>query len=163
MPDAAGQLIIEMQPGVESCDDTQLAARYRAAIDAVGPVPLLAEIFRRFEDATLKGWLLCLSFVWEDLPFAAWKEILYRISDDDSAVYQFVPFATEFLAIDIAAVIRDDPAVHPSARIFTARQFPKGGPPPGSDWVRQVLLDHGIEVHRLWRRLAAEGAPMRTR
>jgi hypothetical protein len=37
----------------------------------------------------------------------------------------------------------------------------RGGPAPGSEWVRDVLADHGVDQHQLWRRLAAEGAPMK--
>lgn len=165
MGQAAGKLVLQMQKDVENCangDDGELESKYRSAVEAVGRAPLLIELFRRFEDSTLTGLLLCLSFAWKDLSFADWKRVLYGISDDTSAIYQFVPFATEFLAIDIASVIREDPAVNVTARTFTARQFPKGGPAPGSDWVRRALHDRGIDAHQLWRRLAGEGAPMRS-
>jgi hypothetical protein len=164
MESAASRLVYELKDDVNACtlgEEIDVQAKYGTAIDAVGAVPFLTEVFLRFADATLTGWLLCLTFVWKDLPFQAWKEILYRISGDAPAVYQFVSFASEYLAVNIVQIIHEDPAVNEPARILTSNQFPKGGPRPGSEWVREVLEDHGVNQHQLWRRLAAEGAPMK--
>jgi hypothetical protein len=164
MPKTADELISEMKEDVEvwlSGKEVDLDAKYRAAIDATGPILFMAEIFRRFGDTTLSGWLIRLIFVWRDLPFAAWKQVLYRVSNDTSAVYQFIPFVTEYLAIDIVRIIHEDPSVDGTARTFADARFPRGGPAPGSEWVRDILADHGVDQHLLWRRFAAEGAPMK--
>lgn len=164
MPKSAGELISEMKYDVEvwlSGTEVDLEATYRAAIEAVGAVPFVAEVFRRFGNSTLIRWMIRLIFVWSDLPFAAWKEVLYRISDDTSALYQFIPFVTEYLAVDIVRIIREDPALDEAIRIFADARFPRGGPAPGSEWVFDVLADHGVDQRQLWRRLAAEGAPMK--
>lgn len=164
MAEIAEQLIGEMKNDVEvwvSGNEIDLESRYRTAIDAVGAVPFLAELFRRFGDATLTHWLIRLTFVWKDLPFVAWKQILSHIWDDTSAIYHFVTFVTEFLAIDIVRMIHEDLAVPETARDFAAARFPRGGLDPGSAWVQEMLADQGVDRRLLWRRLAAEGAPMK--
>jgi hypothetical protein len=164
MAESASKLVDELKDDVNAWmrgKDVDVRGKYGEAIDTVGTVPLLTEVFRRFADTTLTGWLLCLAFVWKDLPFRAWKEILYRISDDDPAVYQFVWFASEYLAVNVVKIIHEDPAVSETARILARKQFAGGGPPPGSEWVREVLEEQGVNQSQLWRRLADEGAPMR--
>jgi hypothetical protein len=162
--ESASKLVDELKDDVNACTlgkEIDVQAKYGTAIAGVGAVPFLTEVFLGFADTTLTGWLLCLTFVWKDLPFQAWKEILYRISADAPAVYQFVWFASEYLAINIVQIIHEDPAVNQPARILARNQFSKGGPRPGSEWVREVLEEHGVNQHQLWRRLATEGAPMK--
>src|SRR5262245_5675449 len=111
-------------------EELTLEPRYGAAIAAVGVVPFMAELFQGMGDTKLLSWLIVLTFFWKDLPFTAWKHILYQLSDNAPAVYQFVTFVTEFLAIDIVRVIHEDPAVHETARNFAAARFPGGGASP---------------------------------
>jgi hypothetical protein len=99
--------------------------------------------------------------MWTNLPFQAWQEVLRRISGHSPAIYQFVPFASRFLGLDMVRMIQDDPQVEEVGRAFAAYNFPNGGPPPGSEWVRERLAELGVDQAQLLRRLAAEGAPMR--
>jgi hypothetical protein len=157
------QLIARMTEDLEnwSAEPVDLQAKYGESIAAVGAVPLLAELFRRFGDSRLLRWLIRLAFVWRDFPYPAWQEILHRLSADEPALYQLVSFASEFLAIDMVRAVREDPALPQTARDWVSAQFPRGGPLPGSDWATEVLADNGIEASQLWSRLADEGAPMR--
>ena len=164
MTESAARLIGEMTGDVEVWRtglEVPLEPKYRGALESVGAVPFMAELFRRRGDATLSHWLIQLAFFWKDLSFADWKQVLYRISDDATVVYRLVPFFTEFLAIDVVRMIREDPGVHETARIFAAAGFPDGGPKPGSAWVSEICEEQGIDIRRLWRRLADEGAPMK--
>lgn len=164
MQGSAVRLLDEMKRDVDAWlhgEEIDIAAKYRAAIESVGMVPLFAAVFLRFGDATLSGWLMCLIPIWKSLSFGEWKGVLYEISADAPAIYQFVPFATEYLGINIVRIIAEDPAVDNVAREFVARQFPEGGPTPGSEWVRERLEENGVDQSQLWSRLAAEGAPMK--
>lgn len=138
-----------------------LGGRYRAAIEQVGAVPFLVEVFGRFEDSMLSVWLMATTFVWKDLGFDAWKEVLRPLASNVDALYQFVIFAAEYLAIDILSVIRNDTSLPEAGRAFAARQFSKGGRPPGSRWLREQLQERGVDQPAMWRRLRAEGAPMK--
>jgi hypothetical protein len=142
--------------------ELDLHAKYGDAIRDVGAVPFFAEVFRRLGDATLSRLMTHLTHVWKDLPYESWKEILYRISGDTGAVYQFIWFACEYLALDAVRLIREDPAVDQTARGVADFDFPRGCPQSGSEWIREVLEDHGVDPQQLWRRLADEGAPMRS-
>jgi len=102
-----------------------------------------------------------LPFAWKDLPFSSWKEILYRISSNDQAAYQLVWFIPEFLGIDVVSLIRNDPRVNETAREVVRVHFPGGGPGAGTAWTKDLLHDNGVDQPALWRRLAAEGAPMK--
>jgi hypothetical protein len=162
--DPAFKLVDEMKQDVAAWlrgDEIDVAAKYRLAIESIGMPVFFAAIFLRFADATLSGWLLCLIPLWKDLNFAGWKEVLYRISSSAPAIYQFVPFAVEYLGIDMVRVIAEDPAVDNVAREFAAREFTEGGPPAGSDWVRERLEENGVDQKQLWSRFAEQGAPMK--
>jgi len=97
-----------------------------------------------------------VTFLWKDLPFSAWKEILHRISDSTQAVYQFVWFTSPFLGIDILSMIQTDPDVHDNARDFIRLHFPRGGV-----YEKELLEDSGVDPIALRRRLASEGALMK--
>jgi hypothetical protein len=166
MNEAAKELIQRMQSDIDhygwsaAGDEIDLEAKYRATIEEVGAVPFLAELFLQFGDSTLASWLMFLSFAWKDLPFTAWKEVLYRISWNDPAGYQFVWFATQNLGLDIRRIIRQDPHVDEVARDLVARVFSGRSSPPGSRATIEALAEHGVDAVRMWRRLASEGAPM---
>jgi hypothetical protein len=162
--DDAAKLVSDMKPDIDRWiaeEEFDFQSKYDAAIQSVGPIPFLAELFRRFEDSALTTYLGATAFLWKDLPFLAWKAILYRISDSGQAVYQFVWFAASFLGLDISSIIRTDPNVDGSARELISVQFPGGAPKSGGAWERQVLEDNGVDPLAMWRRLASEGAPMK--
>lgn len=141
-------------------EEIDFAGRYGAAIQSMGAIPFLTEAFRRFEGSTLLAYLGAATFVWKDLPFSAWKEVLHRISDSSQAVYQYVRFTSPFLGIDILSMIRTDPNVHDNARELITLDFPNGAP-RGGTWEREILENSGVDPVAMWRRLASEGAPMK--
>lgn len=158
------QLFRELQEDLGkwmSDEEIDFQARYASAIGSIGAVPFLTELFRRLGDSTLLRALTSLSFVWKDLPFSAWQEILHGIAEDIDAVYQFTWFAAPYLGLDILAMIRTDPNVHDNARDFIRTQFPDGAPDSGGAHEEEVLSSCGVDPRELWRRLAREGAPMK--
>src|SRR5215472_10307520 len=160
MQEPALRLVEEMKLDVDrwlNVGDVDIKAKYEDAIDRVGTASFIAAVFGRFADATLSGWMICLIPVWKDLSFACWKEVLHRISNNAPAVYQFVPFATQYLGIDAVRIILEDPAVNTDARKFAEEHFPDGGPAPGSEWVRDRLEENGVDQGELWARLALQG------
>jgi hypothetical protein len=164
MEESVDLLITTMHTDVDSCalgGDLDLEGKYGATIQNLGAADFFAGVFHRFEDSTLTNWLLCLTFAWKELSFDQWKQVLYSFSDHIDALYGFIPFASQFLGIDIVRVIAEDPSVNQRVRRYAAHRFPKGGPAPGSVWVREMLHARGIDVHQIWHRLEAEGAPMK--
>lgn len=137
--------------------DIDLEARYQAAILELGAVPFLAELFLNLGDSTLTRWLTCLDFVWEALPFSAWKEVLHLVAWNAPAVYQLVWSAAGFLGVDMVRVILDDREVDPVARDCALRVFPRGPPRSYSSLTGKPIIP---PIRSLWRRMAAEGAPM---
>jgi hypothetical protein len=99
--------------------------------------------------------------VWKDLHFETWKALIRQLCPNPNAIYQFVVFASRFLAMNVTAVVHADPSLHPAGRGFVVERFPKGGPEPGSAWLTERLLEFGVDVWAMWRRLADEGAPMK--
>jgi hypothetical protein len=161
--DAAAELLSSMKSDIDrwrSGDEIDFQARYESALQSAGVIPVLSAAFLRYEDSTLSGYLNVLTFFWKDLPYTAWIEILYRISESRQAVYQFVWFASRFLRIDIVSIIGSDPKVHDTARELIKVDFPKGAP-GYSNWEKEVLEDHGVDPIAMWRRLESEGALMR--
>ncbi len=112
------------------------AATWTAAASEAGAAEVMSAVFLRFADATLSGWLLGTAFIWKEFSFAEWKEVLARIAHNAPALYQFIPFATRYLAVDIVRIIREEPALDPMAQAFAAERFSKGGPAPGDEWIR---------------------------
>jgi len=162
--DSAANLLMDMKPDLDSWiasgDEIDFQGKYEAAIRSAGLIPFFSELFRRLEDSRLSAYLSAFTFLWKDLPFSAWQQILYRISDSTQAVYQFVWFASQFLGVDILAMIRTDPKVDDNAREFIRAEFSKGAPRSGS-WERESLEERGVNPEAMWRRLASEGAPMK--
>ena len=164
MNEAIDSLLERMRSDVDACalgDSIDIEAQYGQNIAEAGSVEFFTAVFRRFEDSTLTGWLLCLAFAWKELSFQQWKQILCGLSDATRSLYGLIPFLTSFLAIDITQLIRTDPSIPLPIRRYSEFRFPRGGPPPGSAWVQEMLAIRGIEVSELWRRMAAQGAPMR--
>jgi hypothetical protein len=162
--DSATALLSAMKPDLDlwaSGEELDFEAKYGSAIHTIGAVQFLTAVFRTAEGSTLSGYLSAVAFLWKDLPFSAWQDILYGISGSNQAVYQFVWFASPFLRMDVLSMIRSDPKVEDSAREFIRLEFPSGAPAPARNWEREVLRNSGIDPMALWRRLASEGAPMK--
>ena len=160
----AHALLERMKPDVRSWlrdDDVDLSAKYREAILELGAVPFLTELFVRPGNASLSDWIAALAFLWKDLSFQEWKEILYGVSRDAPATYHFVGFAPEYLAIDVLRIMEEDPKVDEVGRAFAKQHFTGGGPTPGAEWVRNQMEVLGVDQLGMWRRLASEGAPMK--
>lgn len=142
-------------------EDIDFQARHAAAVRDIGPARLMIELFRRLEDSVLSDALYATGFAWQGLAFATWREVLRAISDNRQAVYQFVWFAAQFLGVDVLAMIAGDPAVDAVARDFVGREFPGGAPRAAGSWERDAMDAVDIDAMAMWRRLAAEGAPMK--
>ena len=161
---SAGQLLTDIESDIDKWkagEEVDFQGKYEAAIQAISPIPFLTELFRRFEGSALSGYLLALPFLWKELPFSAWQEILRRISDNTQATYQFVWFASPFLGLDILSMIQSDPKVNDTAREFVCGEFPSGAPKAGGSWEMEVLENSGVDARALWKRLGDEGAPMK--
>jgi hypothetical protein len=161
---SAAQLLSDIQSDIDqwkSGEEIDFERKYEAPIRSIGAIPFLTKLFRGFEGSTLSGYLNALTFLWKDLPFSAWQEVLYGIADSTQAIYQFVWFAAPFLGLDVLSMIRTDPKVDDTAREFIRGEFPSGAPKAGGSWEREVLENSGVDPVALWRRLAAEGAPMK--
>jgi hypothetical protein len=141
--------------GIPVGEEKTVPPDYLERIKAVGDVPFVVELFRTFADNDLTSWMLRLAFWWEDLPLRVWTELLREICREPNVMYQFVWAASELLAIDVPALVRADPTVSAAVGAHVRR-----GPAAGSRWWRERLEEQGIDYVRIWRRLAAEGAPM---
>ena len=92
---------------------------------ALGARDLLLHLFRAHSGSGLKFWLRTLRFLWEDLPYRTWVEILEEIADDPGSVYDFLWFASESLGLDIHRI----PAFHPGvSQALASETFRDGGP-----------------------------------
>ncbi len=142
-------------------EDIDFQTRYEASVRTLGPVRMVVELFRRLEDSVLLDALYATGFVWKDFDFWTWRDVLRSIADSRQAVYQFVWFAAPFLGLDVLAMVADDPAVDDTAKDFVRYEFPSGAPRAGGVWERNAMDAVGIDAVAMWRRLAAEGAPMK--
>lgn len=160
MTDTPASVIAEMQSYQRSWDgpDTPpLEREFGERLHALGARELLVYLFRTYSDSELRVWLNSLAFLWTDVPYSTWLQILERIADDRRLVYQFLWFASESLALDIHRL----PVLDPNIEIeLSGDTFREGGPHPTSHQLRE-RLDDGVDYEAVWRRLADEGAPMR--
>lgn len=140
--------------------EIDLESRYEGAIRGVGEIAFMEELFRHFQDSKLNRFLFALGFVWQGLSFDAWRKILRDISNDEHAIYQFVWFASPYLALDVLGMIDTDTAVDDTAREFVKRHFRTGAPRGGSH-ERELMQEIGVDALAMWRRLESEGAPMK--
>jgi hypothetical protein len=125
---------------------------------AIGARPLFVHLFRTYGGSMLGVWLRTLQFAWKDVPFATWRAILEDIAGEPLAVYHFLWFAAESLALDIHRL----GVAHPIVERHLARDpFDDGGPHPITRYERERMEDT-FDYDAVWRRLAEEGAPMRT-
>lgn len=162
--EAAAQLFFDISLDIEkwrSGDEIDFQGKYEAAIRSSGAIVFLTELFRRFEGSALLACLNAVTFLWKDLAFCSWREVLLGIDDSTQAIYQFVWFAARFLGIDILSMIQMDPDVNETAKVFVRAEFPSGAPHAGGSWEREALENTGVDAVALWKRLAAEGAPMK--
>jgi hypothetical protein len=126
-------------------------------VRALGARDLLVHLFRTASGSGLKVSLRSLRFAWEDVPYQTWVDVLEEVADDPTSVYDFLWFAAESLGLDVHRI----PAFHEGVRRALASEtFHDGGPHPVSAGLRERSGDE-FDYEGLWRRLAAEGAPMR--
>jgi hypothetical protein len=156
-PDSVLADIEAYQRSWDGSDDPPLEREFGERLRALGARDLLVYLFRTYSDSALRVWLKALSEVWEDVPYKTWLELLEEIADDRGAVYQFLWFASESLALDIHRL----PVFHPNIEIeLSGETYRDGGPWPVSRRLRERLGD-GFDYEAVWQRLAGEGAPMR--
>jgi hypothetical protein len=153
-------LLAEMeayQRSWEGTDHPPLEREFGQRLRALGARELLVHLFRTYSDSALRVWLQALSGVWEDVPYQTWLEILEEVAEDRRAVYQFLWFASESLALDIHRL----PVFHSNIEIeLSGETYRDGGPLPISPRLRELTEDD-LDYDAVWRRLADEGAPMR--
>jgi hypothetical protein len=157
--DTAWKLLEDMKAYSEAsypAPDVDLAPRFAEPIRAFGPEHLIVHLFRTHADSELTIWLQRLAFVWTEFSFATWLQILTRLSDDRRFIYQFLWFASSSLALDLRRLQATEPNVQAELR---SEAFRKGGARPMSRATR-ARLDDDFDYEAVWRRLAAEGAPM---
>jgi hypothetical protein len=159
--DTAASLLAEMQSYQRSWDGLDappLEREFGQRLVALDPRELLVHLFRTYSDSELRTWLSSLAFLWRGVPYCTWLQILERLADDRRFVYQFLWFASESLALDIHRL----PVLDSNIEIeLSGDTFREGGPHPISPRLRERLGDT-VDYEAIWRRLAEEGAPMRT-
>jgi hypothetical protein len=154
--DTAASLLVEMR-ALDGADAPALEEQLGDRLRALGARELLVHLFRTYSDSALRVWLESLRFLWKDVPYVSWLEILEELAEDRRFVYQFLWFASESLALDVHRL----PALHPNIEMeLSGETFREGGPLPISRRLRERLGDD-FDYEAVWRRLAEEGAPMR--
>ena len=162
MTDTPERLVAEMSeyeehPPTNADADPDLERQFGERVRALDQEALFAYLFHTQADSSLSGWLRALGFAWKDVPFATWLAILRDVADDRPAVYQFLWFASESLGLDVHRL----GVAHPNVSLeLQGETFGDGGPHPLSPVLRARLGDR-LDYESVWRRLAAEGAPMR--
>ncbi len=137
--------------------DADLEETFGDRARELGARAVLTVLFRTYQDSWLSGWLRTLRWVWKDVPYPTWLEILEDLSEDRNFLYQFLWFASESLALDIHRL----PALAPNLRTeLDSETFRDGGPLPISPHLRARMEDH-FDYEAMWQRLEHEGAPMR--
>jgi hypothetical protein len=158
--ESAGSLLADMeayQRSWDGPDDPPLGREFGERLRALGARELLVHLFRTYSDSTLRIWLKALSDVWDDVPYQTWLAILEEVAEDRGAVYQFLWFASESLALDIHRL----PVFHPNIEIeLSGETYRDGGPRPISGRLRELMGDD-FDYEAVWQRLADAGAPMR--
>jgi hypothetical protein len=137
-------------PSYELVFPGDFAARIRAA----GDVSFFVELVRTLTDSTLVSKMLSLAFYWKDMPYEIWRQILRELAGDAILMYQLRRVLSQVLAIDVAKMIEADPQV--LARVHSNPRWQSAG----GEWWEEITADLGLEYRTIWRRLAAEGAPM---
>ncbi len=165
MTESAHALLESMRSYIDRLPDDEervLPSDYAEKVKALGEVPFLVTACRELADSEFSSWMLRLSFCWKDLTFQEWRSVFQQISEDRIAVYPFVWFATEALALDVSALVRSDPDLTEMARAIFANAFPNGARPiADSPWWQEMLEERGVDRTSIIRRLAIEGAPVK--
>jgi hypothetical protein len=123
-------------------------------IRAVGDVPSFVELMRTYADSTLQGWMLRLAFYWKDMPYETWRQILREVASNAVLMYQLGRILSGCLAIDVMEMVASDPVAR--ARVHDNHPWRRAG----GEWWEEICEDYGLDYRTIWRRLAAEGAPM---
>ena len=155
MTDTPAAAIAELQS--YEGDARAIESDFGERLRALGAREVLVHLFRSYSDSTLRFWLKSLAFLWKDVPYGTWLEVLGEIAEDRRFVYQFLWFASESLALDIHRLPIFDPNIEIE---LSGETFRDGGPLPISARLRERLGDD-FDYEAVWGRLADEGAPMR--
>jgi hypothetical protein len=156
MTDTARSLLAELAVAEKSApeDEPFLPRHLAPRIRAVGEVTFFVELLRTRADSWLRNAMLSLSFAWKDTPYEVWRQVLREVAADAIVMYQLEWSFAELLGIDVNRMIDSDPAAQ-----ALVRQRGSYGGRPGT-WWEEICQDYGIDYRAIWRRLAAEGAPM---
>jgi len=124
-------------------------------IRAVGDVPFFLSLLRTYEDSSLWSEFVMLSIYWKDVPYEVWRQVLREVAADPIVMYQLTWTYGQFLGIDVKAMIASDPVASAAVR------DPGGISGEVGEWFLTMCELYEIDYIATWRRLAAEGAPMR--
>lgn len=137
-----------------------LRSNYLSTIESLGRAKVLRSVFLEYSASMGTSLLLHLHFVWEQLPYAEWVDVLTQgPAIGEGEVPYFRAFYSEYLGIDFEAAVRGaELSQQEKDRLAPPGREPSAGPVWGH--VEDVFGNHGLDPIRLWRRLASEGAPM---
>lgn len=137
-----------------------LRAKYFAEIESLGRTKVLRNVILAYTASMGPTLLLHLHFVWENMPYSEWLDVLAQEPlIGEMEVQYFRAFYGEYLGIDFEAAVRgSDLPQQLKDRLAPAGRRPSGGPTWGH--VEDVFEGLGLDPFLFWRRLASEGAPM---
>lgn len=130
-------------------------AEMRPRIRAVGDVPFFIALHRTYVDSTLKSEFFGLCAYWKEVPYEVWRQVLREVAAEPIVMYQLTWTYGEFLGIDVPKMIASDPVASALVR------DPSGIKGEVGPWFLTQCELYELDYIAVWRRLAAEGAPMR--
>ena len=163
------QLIEEMKNDAEyweSEEEVDLEEKYDQHVQDLGRLDLVKLLFPHYQDITNVITLMShFFFVWKDFSYQDWKEIFSDFVANKVNRYHFEWFCMEVLEIDVKRLIEEDKQLSKFVRPRIS-EGPLGitlvkTSDPGSYRAHMIFRNHGREAIDYWRRLKAEGAPMR--
>lgn len=171
---ALEQLLKEIQEDLDTWnwedDDDEtgpdLAGTYSARIDRIGRTRTLGGVFTCYRSSMGTSLLLHLSFLWNNMSYAEWLTVLTELPEVDNIEIRaielsyFKMFFSGYLAIDFFEAIETSEQFSHDFKQFVRRSAGPRLSAPLFGHADDVLQNHGIDCYALWRRLAAEGAPM---
>ncbi len=167
--DKIWQLIEEMKLDAEDWEreeEVNLAEKYSQLTLDVGAIPFITCLFQRYWDSSsVLSLMIHFFFVWKDLHYQDWKQILYNLAADRVDLYEFMRFCGRILEIDIKRTIQDDKQIYELAKSHLSTEFASiqlvKTSEAGSPWTHEMFRENGMEATTLWKRLKEEGAPMK--
>jgi len=154
-------LLAKIVDTVFASDDDEVESLFSEEIDRFEKVEFLTALFSTYSSGTLNNTLLHCSFVWKTLTFNEYLELLRNLSGTYEAMYDFITFSGQYLAIDVKRVIESDERMDDVAVNYVCEHFPERTPGPSQHIVELFMEEWDVNHQELWRRLAAEGAPMK--